>query len=318
MLRGIDAAASGMIANQARQEAITNNLANVNTPGYKADDSVYRSFPELLLERIHDTSNVAGMPAFPGGRSPIGQLSYGVYNQELVPNFVQGSLVETGKPLDIALSDENLAPVYVQQNGTPIPPGQVRNGVPPQGARQVQPKIFFAVQTVDEKGQPQVSYTRNGNWTMDANGMLATPEGHPVLGANGQTVNLRALLGGLPLDSKNLQVTGTGQLIVPGSTAPPVQLRLVKINNPDMQLVKQADTTFRYTGPAGQGQPPAYNPAVDGEISIKQGFIERSNVDAGRSMIDMLNVMRSYEANQKVLSAYDTTLQKLNEVGRIG
>ncbi|QYY42582.1 flagellar hook-basal body protein [Aneurinibacillus thermoaerophilus] len=299
MLRGLDAAASGMIANQARQDALTNNLANVNTPGYKADNSTFRTFPELLLERIRDTAGgVAGLPAFPGSKQVIGRLSHGVYNQELVPNFAQGDIFETGKVLDIALVDGGIPTIEVD-------------------GRQVQPRMFFAVQKPGEGGgPPQVYYTRSGNWTMNAAGQLTTMEGYPVLNAAGQPINLRALLGDAPLNKENLQVTSDGRLIALGNPGTaPTRLGIYRIDNPTADLVKEADTTFRYTG---NGAPTLYNPAVDPAVSIKQGYIERSNVDAGRTMIDLMAVLRSYEANQRVLQAYDITLQKLNEVGKIG
>ncbi|GEN36019.1 MULTISPECIES: flagellar hook-basal body protein [Aneurinibacillus] len=297
MLRGIDAAASGMIANQARQDALTNNLANVNTPGYKADNSTFRTFPELLLERIRDTNGgVAGLPAFPGPNQLIGRLSHGVYNQELVPNFAQGDLFETGKVLDVAIVDQGLPTVDI-------------------GGRQVQPRMFLAVQKPGENGEPETYYTRSGNLSMNEAGQLTTIEGYQVLDANNQPIDLRALLGSAPLNKQNLQITPSGQLIAPGNpNAVPVQLGLYRIDDAAGSLEKEADTTFRYTG---QGAPVLYNPANDPAVSLKQGYIERSNVDAGRTMIDLMTVLRSYESNQRVLQAYDMTLQKLNEVGKI-
>jgi flagellar basal-body rod protein FlgF len=298
MLRGLDAAASAMIANQARQDALTNNLANVNTPGYKADNSTFRTFPELLLERIRDTNGgVAGLPAFPGPKQILGRLSHGVYNQELVPNFGQGDLFETQKVLDVAMVDEGLPPIEV-------------NG------KQVQPRMFFAIQKPGEAGEPpQTYYTRSGNWTMNADGILTTIEGYPILSANNQPINLRNMLGNLPLNKENVRITPNGQIFVPGNpAAAPVQLGIYRVDDPAGNLVKEADTTFRYSG---QGAPVLYNPQNDPAISVKQGYVERSNVEAGRTMIDLMTVLRSYESNQKVLQAYDMTLQKLNEVGKV-
>lgn len=295
MLRGLDAAASGMMANQARQDALTNNLANVNTPGYKTDNAAFRSFPEVLIERIRDMGDgaVEGL----GSKQVLGQITHGVYNQELVPNFAQGDAYETEDPLNFELEDGRLAP-------------QMING------RSVQPRTFFKVQKPGGNGgAPEIFYTRSGNWQMNAAGYLATPEGYEVLDTNNQPINLRALLGTQPLSKKTLVVTSQGQLTAPLSPGSrPVQLGIVRVDNPALTMVKEADTTFRYTG---AGQPAQFNPVRDTAVSIKQGYLERSNVDAGRTMMDMMNVIRSYEANQKVLSAYDTTLQKLAEVARV-
>ncbi|BAU26492.1 flagellar basal-body rod protein FlgG [Aneurinibacillus soli] len=295
MLRGLDAAASGMMANQARQDALTNNLANVNTPGYKTDNAAFRSFPEVLIERIRDMDGSAANGL--GSKQILGQLTHGVYNQELVPNFAQGDALETGKELNFAIEDGMLAP-------------QVIDG------RSVQPRTFFKVQKPGENGgAPEIFYTRSGNWTMNAAGYLATPEGYEVLNANNQPINLRTLLGNQPLSKKTLVVTPQGQLTAPLTpSSQPVQLGIVRVDNPALTMIKEMDTAFRYTG---AGQPAAFNPLRDAAVSIKQGYVERSNVDAGRTMTDMMNVIRSYEANQKVLSAYDTTLQKLAEVARV-
>ena len=54
MFRGVYTATSGMIATQRKQEMLTQNLANLNTPGYKADQTVLRAFPDLLIQRIRD------------------------------------------------------------------------------------------------------------------------------------------------------------------------------------------------------------------------------------------------------------------------
>lgn len=51
---------------------------------------------------------------------------------------------------------------------------------------------------------------------------------------------------------------------------------------------------------------------------VRQGYEEASNVNSVKEMIDMISVMRSYEANQKVLTTYDDTLDKVvNNVGRV-
>lgn len=52
MFRGFYTAASGMLAQQRRTEVLTNNMANANTPGFKADQTSLRSFPEMLLKRM--------------------------------------------------------------------------------------------------------------------------------------------------------------------------------------------------------------------------------------------------------------------------
>ena len=80
-------------------------------------------------------------------------------------------------------------------------------------------------------------------------------------------------------------------------------------------MVKEGDGLFRFDNGALEN---VYN--MNGvNFKTQQGFIEQSNVDASQTMTEMMTAYRTFEANQKVLQAYDTSLQKtVNEVGRIG
>ena len=90
MERGLYIAASGMLAEQVRQNQIANDLANASTPGYKSDRSSQRSFSELLL---HNTST---------GEN-IGALGTGVTIAQTVTDLDPASLRDTGEPLDFGI-----------------------------------------------------------------------------------------------------------------------------------------------------------------------------------------------------------------------
>lgn len=95
MLRGLYTAASGMIAEQRRHDTVTQNIANLNTPGYKSVNTVARSFPEMLISLMGDKQS--------GNNKQIGKLVTGVFAEESLPAFTQGDLKETGKNTDFAL-----------------------------------------------------------------------------------------------------------------------------------------------------------------------------------------------------------------------
>ena len=80
MLRGFYTAASGMLTQQRKTEMLANNMANVNTPGFKSDQSAIRAFPEMLLQRMEPGRGVSA----PVSRT-IGSLNTGVYMQEAMP-----------------------------------------------------------------------------------------------------------------------------------------------------------------------------------------------------------------------------------------
>lgn len=94
MLKGLYTATSAMIAQERRTEMLSNNIANANTPGYKADEGAMRAFPEMLLSRMESgrfqTSSGKGFSV--PLQSPIGGINTGTYMQELIPQFTQGTL----------------------------------------------------------------------------------------------------------------------------------------------------------------------------------------------------------------------------------
>jgi flagellar basal-body rod protein FlgF len=272
LLQGFYTAASGMLAQQRRIEMLTNNIANANTPGYKADQAALRAFPELLLSRLEEiTTPTKETRSFPAG-SVVGPINTGVYMQELIPNFRQGDIKETGQPTDMALI----------------------NGTLPANAG----TLFFVVE--NENGD--IRYTRNGNFTLNPQGFLTTNDGWYVLDENGQRIQL---------PSTDFTVNPDGTIVADNN-------RIARINiafaaNPNA-LAKEGNGLFR----SENGVLPSAlnNPNIT--YTLKQGFLERSNVDLNRAMTDMLSAYRAFEANQKIVQAYDRSMDKaVNEVGRL-
>ncbi|MBP2645293.1 MAG: flgG 2 [Firmicutes bacterium] len=93
MIRGIYAAASGMVAEDIRNDAISNNLANANTAGYKKNIAVNKDFRSMLISRIHDK------PSDPS----IGSTGAGTVVDEIVTIQSAGIMRQTGNPLDVAI-----------------------------------------------------------------------------------------------------------------------------------------------------------------------------------------------------------------------
>src|SRR5690554_3254813 len=108
MFRGFYTVATGMIAQQRKTEMLTNNIANANTPGFKAEQSSIRSFPEMLMSNVNSTYIPSEHGFNLNQRSTVGPISTGVYMQETLPSFIQGQLQETELTTDIALIDGQL------------------------------------------------------------------------------------------------------------------------------------------------------------------------------------------------------------------
>lgn len=277
MLRGFYTAATGMIAQQRKTEMLANNLANASTPGYKADQSSLRAFPEMLISHMGEkdvsVKNGLTLPT----SNVVGQLNTGVYMQETISSFAQGSLTETNSNTDIALIDSVMPVNEVGGNGS----------------------IFFTV----TNNAGEIRYTRNGNFTLDQQGFLTTADGHYVLDENGATIQL---------GSDNFSVQPDGSLYQGENYIGKIGVAYAE--NPHA-LVKEGSGLFRLDG--GGNLPSAYTSAGV-QFSLQQGMLEQSNVDASKTMTDMMTAYRAFEANQKVLQAYDSSLEKtVNEIGKV-
>ena len=96
MIRGLYTAVSGLITQQSKQEVVTNNIANVNTIGFKSDKIVAESFREVLIQ------NYDGSPQG-GKKQELGELSLGSRMDETVTSFTQGTIEDTGREKDFAI-----------------------------------------------------------------------------------------------------------------------------------------------------------------------------------------------------------------------
>ena len=123
MIRGWYIGASGMSAQQNRLDAISNNLANVDTTAYKRDTAVSKNFSELLIRRMNDDGVYKTAVGSADAAPIIGKLGLGVETNELFTDFSQGSYKETSSITDTALSGEGF---FVVQ--TPAGERYTRNG----------------------------------------------------------------------------------------------------------------------------------------------------------------------------------------------
>jgi len=280
MVRGLYTGASGMIAQMGRIDVLSNNLANVNTPSYKRDTPILKAFPEMLMRRINDD----GVRTIPPGSYDlmpvIGKLGTGVEVNEVYTRFTQGAFKQTQNDFDLALEGEG----------------------------------FFSVQT--DEGE---RYTRNGSFLIDKEGFLVTKDGYKVLGENGP----------IQIKKNNFMVDEDGNVFENSEYSnDPMRLvsmeenewnqtvlldRLKVVNFPKLRYVKKVgESIYRET----EYSEKAY--IIENERpKVRQGFLEASNVNPVIEMVNLIEVHRNYEANQKIIQAHDAALGKvINEVGR--
>ena len=158
---------------------------------------------------------------------------------------------------------------------------------------------FFCVQKPDG-----VHYTRKGNFTLNAEGVLVTGNGFPVVGDGGE-IEVKGSEN--PHQFKKFTVDEEGNVSVDGKQVG--SLRIVNFPEPG-KLMKMGDTLFK----AAENSPP---PVKAEDFKVSQGFVELSNVDVVKMMTEMIEVLRGYESYQKVIrTADEATSRSINEVGK--
>lgn len=267
-LKGVYTALSGAIAQSAKLDTIANNIANVNTPGFKRDDLTFQEYL-TANEKEQSIMNVPRVPAsiesfydMQGGDKSYVDLK-GTYT-----DYSQGSLKHTGNNFDVAVDG----------------------------------KGFFEVST------PQgVRLTRAGNFTMDGNGRLVTKDGYPVLKAGDPLSDPESRMITIN-DAATFSVSDGGELIQ--GTENLGKISVVNATNQDaLQKIGNSLYGFKPNMEAGLTSQAA--------PSLKQGFVETSNVNIVKEMTDMITTNRVFESTQKAIGAYDSMAEKLvNIVGK--
>jgi flagellar basal-body rod protein FlgF len=218
---------SRQVTLERQLDVVANNIANVNTTGFKADRSL---FEEYLNSGAHEDNFI--------GRDR--RVSY-VQDRATYRDFAPGSLEPTKNPLDIAIDG---------------------NG-------------FLAVQAAGGE-----RYTRDGNLQVNNLGQLVTAGGDPVLGTSGPIVLQ-------PTDHDvNVSPDGTITVLEGSAKTDSVRGKLRLVSFADAQsLLKQGSNL--YAAGAGAAQP-------DLKSTLRQGFVEKSNVNGVSEMSNMIQVMRTY------------------------
>lgn len=150
MVKGLYAAYTGMINEQNRLDVITNNLANVDTNGYKKEGATSQAFDTVLAYKIKDASATSKLP------NRIGNMNLGVKIGENYTDYSQGAYKVTDNTFDLALSG----------------------------------KGFFSVEFTNKAGETSTKYTRDGAFSVTPSGYLVTKDGDYVLNNNGRRITI--------------------------------------------------------------------------------------------------------------------------------
>lgn len=339
-------AAGAMATENKRADVLANNMANADTNGYKRDRVVTGPFKEVLISIINDRDVLKnsiqsrGVLSIKEGE----RIRLETRGQFLVINTPRGKSYSTEAALEVndegflittggnyVLGTEgrirvgNMQDLHIDENGgvysNGYPADRLRlhsapgvigtlNGGPvinsvavsfEQGSLRetnraldlaIKGEGFFCVRANGDE-----RYTRDGSFLIDAEGYLSTSEGHRVVGD----------LGDVYIGQQDMDIDRNGEISVDDLFWD--RLKLITFERPE-ELRKIGDNLYAAGGDNN------YWYGIDGEVL--QGFLETSNVNPIKEMVSMLAAFRTYEANQRVIAAYDEIIGKaVNEVGRV-
>jgi flagellar hook protein FlgE len=292
-------AIGGLKSHQTMMDVVANNIANVNTIGYKSERT---TFADMLSQNVRGASAPATGGA--GGVNPL-QIGLGVGVSGVQTMLTQGSGQATGQWSDLRLDGDG----------------------------------FFMVASTRPTATPtDVAFTRAGNFTLDKNGDLVTSSGQYVLG-NPATpgspptyddANLGPI--NIPNDAQGVSVGNDGVVSYVDSTGAQQvagRIAVAKFPNPG-GLARIGDNLYQATPNSGtydsttpnNTSPPTTGvaswgaPNLNGRGGVIAGQVEMSNVDLAQEFTSMITAQRGFQANSKVITTSDEMLNDLVSLKR--
>lgn len=256
MLRAFSTAATGMSAQQTMVDAIANNLANMNTNGFKRAQI---NFQDLLYLKMR----AAGREISSGVTAPSGlEIGSGVRLASTSKIFTEGELQSTGRDLDVAIEGDG----------------------------------FFEV--TDANGN--LRYTRDGAFQLNANGLLVSASGYQI--SPGISI---------PSDATSIDIEKDGTVNVETASGSQVvgTLTLVRFANP-AGLSAEGGNLYKETEASGSAQ--AGTPGQDGFGTILSKYLEKSNVEMVKELVNLITAQRGYEINSRCIRVGDEILRNTN------
>ncbi len=279
-------AVSAVRSANTKVEAISNNIANINTVGYKAQRV---AFEDLLYEQVNQTEAVNRE----GRLTPLGyQYGHGVRVNEITRDMKMGNVTETNIPHNIALEGPGMFQLLVSH---------------PEAAR-----LGVSQEAMDEYDNDMYGYvfTRDGNFRIDTrNGYssLVDPRGYQVSDVYGNPIEFNATVESFRIDRQ-------GRLFLNDDTTPFTQLMLVGFNNP--QALHHAGNNIYVEGKMVEGnyRTSIDNPELLQATAFLQGYIESSNVDMTEQMTELITAQRMLQFGARAVQSSDAIMGMANSL----
>ncbi len=294
MMAGMYAAISGLDANQAMLNDTANNLANVNTIGYKASSM---TFADSLSQVVR---GAAAPTLSNGGSNPV-QIGLGVQINATRNEMTEGAFQTTGNPLDVAIEGGGFLRVGA---GEPSAKPPYTAGLP-----------------------SRMDYTRAGDLTTNTQGFLTTQQGDYVIGRTAvakegetettYTPGTEDTFIRIPPGSTNVSIGLDGSVsYTDNDTADKTYQQRVVAGYLSLATFPNEAGLERIGGSlwgtsSNSGSPIVGTPSTPGFGATVGGELEMSNVDLATEMTTMITAERGYQANSRVISTADEMLETL-------
>ena len=278
MLRSLWTAATGMRAQQTNVDTIANNLANVNTTGYKTEVNEFKS---LLYQTIQTKTTTAN-----GDQKPIpAQVGLGVRNASITSIFTDGALLASESDSAFGLSGRGFFSVRGEDGNVYY----TRSG-----------NFNWAI---NEQGGIVLTNS-DGLPVLDTNGN--------AISFGNEYISSRITVTGdgtfcYPDEANNPQPILNAQ----GNQ---IRFGLFQFNNP-AGLEKEDSGLFSVSAASGQALSEATTQGIE-RSKVSQGYLEGSNVQVVDEMVNLITAQRAYELNSKAITASDEMLQQANNLRR--
>lgn len=284
MMRALFTAASGMIAQQTNVDVISNNLANVNSTGYKASTAEFKS---LLYQTLQSRSTSAN-----GDFKPVpAQVGTGTRNASITTQFSQGSVIDSSNPYAFAIEGNGLFGVMNSEGETIY----TRNG-------------NFGMAKTSEGGF--MLCTSEGYPLLDTNEM-------PIEFGEGFDLSSLIIASDGSLYRREIEevVGENGEINKVENTIPmDVKIAIFQFNNPS-GLESIGNTFYKETNASGIPLEETAYPNLHKSV-LCAGRVEMSNVQVADEMVNLIVAQRAYEMNSKAIQAADEMLSQANQLRR--
>lgn len=148
-------------------------------------------------------------------------------------------------------------------------------------------------------------YTRNGSLLQDANGRLVSAEGYLL------TDQVQ-----IPPDSQGISISPDGEVYSLGEGNVQNQIGTIRLHVFPNPTGLRAMGGNYFAGTPSSGDPAAVQPTTAGAGMVKQGYLERSNVETVDELVSLIVAQRNYEVNSRAIRVSDEMLQQVNQLIR--